>query len=479
MGHHAGVRELRQKLNQASRFFVAGCKLYGFTGCGGLGYRKQGRRSADEAFAACLNFRHGAPASGAARVAQLYREPSASGPVISGLSDMSEIPLCQPDITDAEINAVVDVLRSRRLSVGPRQDLLEQMVADRTQRRRGVAVASGTAGLHLALLALGIGPGDEVVTTPFSFIASSNCILMAGAKPVFADIDPVSLNLDPEKAQAAITERTRAILAVEVFGNTKQMYELQQLANRYELPLIEDACEGIGGRHHDRSVGSFGRVAVFGFYPNKQITTGEGGMIVTDDDNVAEQCRSMRNQGRSPAQQQPEGARPTNAGAWLAHDRLGYNYRLSEIAAALGVAQMQRLDELLDARRRVAGMYMHRLMDWDDLVLPNIPHNCEEHMSWFAFAPRLTDEYGHVERDRIITGLRRHEVGASNYFPCIHLQPFYRQSFGYSKGDFPAAERVAERIIALPFFPRMDETQVELVCHTLRVMIQREQLLKR
>lgn len=392
---------------------------------------------------------------------------------------MSEIPLSQPDITEAEIEAVTDVLRSRRLSIGPRQDLFEQLVAERTKRRHGIAVSSGTAGLHLALLALGVGPGDEVVTTPFSFIASSNCILMAGARPVFADIDPVSMNLDPAKAETAITERTKAIIAVDVFGSTQHMPELERLANRYEIPLIEDACEAIGGRHHDRPAGSFGRVAVFGFYPNKQITTGEGGMIVTDDDRIAEQCRSMRNQGRASAQQQPGGAQPTNAGAWLAHDRLGYNYRLSEIAASLGVAQMQRLDELLELRRRVAGMYIRRLMDWDDLVLPNMPADCEHQMSWFVFVPRLTDEYGHVERDRIITGLRRHEVGASNYFPCIHLQPFYRQQFGFQKGDFPAAERASERTIALPFFPRMDETQVELVCHTLQVMIQREQLLKR
>ncbi|MFW6058849.1 MAG: DegT/DnrJ/EryC1/StrS family aminotransferase [Phycisphaeraceae bacterium] len=392
---------------------------------------------------------------------------------------MSEIPLSQPDITEAEIEAVTDVLRSRRLSIGPRQDLFEQLVADRADRRHGIAVSSGTAGLHLALLALGIGPGDEVVTTPFSFIASSNCILMAGATPVFADIDPMSLNLDPQKVEAAITERTKAILAVDVFGSTEHMPELERIANRHEIPLIEDACEAIGGRHHDRSAGSFGRAAVFAFYPNKQITTGEGGVIVTDDDRIAELCRSMRNQGRASAQQQPGGAQPTNAGAWLAHDRLGFNYRLSELAAALGVAQMQRIDELLELRRQVAGMYMRRLMDWDDLILPNIPTDCEERMSWFVFVPRLSEEYGHVERDRIITGLRRHEVGASNYFPCIHLQPFYRQQFGFQKGDFPAAERASERTIALPFFPRMDETQVELVCHTLQVMIQREQLLKR
>jgi len=392
---------------------------------------------------------------------------------------MSEIPLSQPDITDAEIEAVTDVLRSRRLSIGPRQDLFEQMIAERAKRRHGIAVSSGTAGLHLVLLALGVGPGDEVVSTPFSFIASSNCILMAGATPVFADIDPVSLNMDPQKLEAAITPNTKAIIAVEVFGNTAHMAEIERIAQRHELPLIEDACEGLGGRHNGRAVGSFGRAGVFGFYPNKQVTTGEGGCIVTDDDALAAACQSMRNQGRSPGQQQPGGAQPTNAGAWLAHDRLGFNYRLSEIAAALGVAQMQRLDELLTARRHVAGMYMRRLMDWDDLIVPDMPKGCEEEVSWFVFVPRLASHYGHVERDRIITGLRRHEVGASNYFPCIHLQPFYRKRFGFQKGDFPIAERASERTIALPFFPRMDETQVELVCHTLSVMIQREQLLQR
>ena len=392
---------------------------------------------------------------------------------------MSEIPLSQPDIDESDIQAVTDVLRSRRLSIGPRQDLLEQLVAERAGRRHGIAVSSGTAGLHLALLALGIGADDEVVTTPFSFIASANAILMAGARPVFVDIDPTTLNMDPNKLDAAITERTKAILAVEVFGNTANMHEIERVAQHYELPLVEDACEAIGGRHDGRAVGSFGRVAVFGFYPNKQVTTGEGGLVVTDDDHLAELCRSMRNQGRASTQQQPGGAQPTNAGAWLQHDRLGFNYRLSEIAAALGTAQMQRLDQLLDARRHVAGMYMRRLMDWEDLILPNVPAGHEEQMSWFVFVPRLSNEYGRVERDRIIAGLRRHEIGASNYFPCIHLQPFYRKQLGFAEGDFPIAEHVSARTIALPFFPRMDETQVELVCHTLQVMIQREQLLKR
>lgn len=391
---------------------------------------------------------------------------------------MSEIPLSHPDITEVEIKAVTAVLESGRLSIGPRQDLFEQMVAERCKRRHGIAVSSGTAGLHMVLLSLGIGEGDEVVTTPFSFVASANCILMAGATPVFADIDPRSYNLDPARVEAAITPRTKAIIAVEVFGNPKHMEKLAQIAQAHELPLVEDSCEGLGGACYARPIGSFGRAAVFGFYPNKQVTTGEGGMIVTDDDKLADVCRSLRNQGRAVPQQGHAGHFNV-AGFSLAHERLGYNYRLSEIAAALGIAQMERLDTMLAARRRVAGMYMRRLMDFEELILPNIEPGCEDEMSWFVFVVRLTDLYGHVERDRIIQGLRRHDVGTSNYFPCIHLQPFYRRQFGFKKGDFPIAETISERTIALPFFNRLDETQVELVCHTLKIMLQREQLLKR
>jgi len=385
------------------------------------------------------------------------------------------IPLSQPDITQHEITAVVETLKSGRLSIGPRQARFEEMVAERAGRRHGVAVSSGTAGLHASLLALGIGPGDEVITTPFSFIASANAMLYVGAKPVFVDICPRSLNLDPEKVEAAITSSTKAILAVEVFGNSTHIDRLQQIALHYEIPLIEDCCEALGGRHQDKDIGSFGRVGVFAFYPNKQITTGEGGMIVTDDDHVADFCRSLRNQGRAVVKQ--DDAQDNRAGSWLAHERLGYNYRLSEIACALGIAQLERLDEILDHRRRVASLYMQRLMDWEDIILPTV--EADEDMSWFVFVVRLNDLYGHVERNRIIEGFHRHDIGASNYFPCIHLQPFYRKKFGYDVGDFPIAESISHRTIALPFFNQLDETQVDLVCHTFKVLLQREQLLKR
>lgn len=393
----------------------------------------------------------------------------------------SIIPLSKPDITQKEIDAVMQTLLSDRLSMGPRQARFEELIADRCRRRHGVAVNSGTSGLHLVLLALNIGPGDEVITTPFSFIASSNCILYVGAKPVFVDIDPGSMNLDPAKLEAAITPRTKAILAVEVFGNPTAMREIEQIARAHEILLIEDACEGLGGTSNGRPIGNFGRASVFGFYPNKQITTGEGGMIVTDDDRVAELCRSMRNQGRGVETGESGGsAESTNAlrnGTWLVHERLGYNYRLNELACALGIAQMERLDDILENRRELATTYIRKLMEFDELILPCMPD--PEQASWFVFVVRLTDLFGVVERDRVIQGLRRHDVGAANYFPCIHLQPFYREQFGFKPGDFPIAEHISNRTIALPFYTGMDETAVDLVVQTLKVMLQREQLLKR
>lgn len=389
-----------------------------------------------------------------------------------------EIPLSRPDITDLEIDLVVQSLRSGRLSIGPMVEQFEQMVAARCDRRYGVAVNSGTSGLHLALLALGIGPGDEVITTPFSFIASANVMLMVGARPVFVDIDPKTLNMDPEKVEQAITPRTRAILAVECFGNPAHMEAYESIAKRHEIPMIEDCCEALGSSHAGRKAGSFGRIGVFAFYPNKQITTGEGGVIVTDDKRLAELCKSMRNQGRPIPTSTPDtgstaqGATPGQA--WLSHERLGYNYRLAEMNAALGVGQMRRLDEIIVKRQHVAGMYMSRLMENHDIILPTV-HELTS-MSWFVFVVRLAGTYARDERDRIIAGLLRHDVGAKDYFPCIHTQPFYRERFGYSAGDFPIAESVSGRTIALPFYNDMHEHDVEIVCRTLGLMIERENI---
>jgi perosamine synthetase len=377
------------------------------------------------------------------------------------------IPLSRPDITDAEIQAVVDTLRSGRLSIGPRLEEFEHLVADRCQRVHGIGVNSGTSGLHLALLALGVGPGDEVITPAFSFVASANCILMVGAKPVFVDCDPRTLNVCPEDVQPLINERTKAIIGVEVFGNPAAMRELALLSAKYEIPLVEDCCEGLGSRAGRTPVGNYGRISVFGFYPNKQITTGEGGMIVTDDDRLADICRSLRNQGR-PGRNMDSGH---GLGSWLAHERPGYNFRLSEINAALGVAQMKRLDELIEARQRVASAYTRRLGGHSELILPTIEP--DTFMSHFVYVVRLTDRFSADDRDSIIEGMRRHDVGASNYFPPIHLQPFYREMFGYKPGDFPVTESVAQRTIALPFFTQLSDHDIDLVCQTFELMISR------
>jgi len=369
-----------------------------------------------------------------------------------------KIPLSRPDITQREIDAVMDVLAGDTLSIGPKAEEFERAVAKLTGRSHGIAVSSGTAGLHCCAIAAGIGEGHEVITTPFSFVASTNCILYVGAKPVFVDIDPKTLNLDPEKVRAAITPRTKAIVAVEVFGHPGGMQELEQIARQHELVLIEDSCEGLGGLDGKRPIGSFGRASVFGFYPNKQITTGEGGIIVTDDDAFAAVCRSLRNQGRDGM-------------AWLAHQRLGYNYRLSEINAALGVAQMSRLDDILDKRRKVAHIYMERLMTSRYLILPTLSD--DDVMSWFVFVVRLNDLFEPGDRDTVMQELRAMGIGCNNYFPPIHLQPYVAEKFGHAPGDFPVTEYVAARTIALPFFGKMTGKQVNTVCDALEGVLEK------
>ena len=367
--------------------------------------------------------------------------------------DDMQIPLSSPDITEAEIQAVVEVLRTRHLSLGPKLPEFERAFCRYLGVEHAVAVSSGTAGLHACLLSLGIGPGDEVITTPFSFIASSNVILMAGAKPVFADIDPQTLNMDVARAEKLITAKTKAILGVEAFGNPDGMHETLALASRHEIPLVEDSCEALGSSHKRRKCGTFGRCGVFGFYPNKQITTGEGGMIVTNDSKLADMCRSLRNQGRDPG------------GNWLAHARLGFNYRLSEMNCALGIVQMNRLDEILTRRQRVAHSYISHLLDSPHVILPTI----DEHstMSWFVFVVRLSDNFTAVDRDAIIQAMRHGGIGCSNYFPPIHLQPFYAGQFGYHRGDFPITEYVSDRTLALPFHNNLTDMEIETVVHHL------------
>ncbi|MGC9454484.1 MAG: DegT/DnrJ/EryC1/StrS family aminotransferase [Phycisphaerae bacterium] len=373
------------------------------------------------------------------------------------MSAESFIPLARPDLDDETIaealRNIESILRQGRLSMGPYLEELERSVASSAGRTHGVGVSSGTAGLHLCLRALGIGAGDEVVTTPFSFIATTNCLLFENITPVFADIDPDSYNLDPAALEAAITPRTRAILPVEVFGNPAHFDEYERIARSHNLALIEDCCEALGARLGDRPAGSFGDCGVFAFYPNKQITTGEGGLIVTDNEDLRDLCVSMRNQGRD-----------TGAG-WLAHARLGYNYRMPETSAAIGCAQMQRLEKILARRREAAELYDEALADIRGVHLP--PMHDRRQASWFVYVIRLADEFTRQDRDKVMEHLRESGVSCSNYFAPIHLQPFVRTELGTREGQFPQTERIGDRTIALPFFAGLDERQVSRVREAL------------
>lgn len=362
-----------------------------------------------------------------------------------------EIPLSRPDITEHEIAAVTAVLRTPHLSLGPRLPAFEQCVAARVGTRYAVAVNSGTSALHLGVRALGIGPGDEVITTPFSFVASANCVLFEGARPVFVDIDPVTLNMDPARIAAAITPRTKAILPVHVFGLPAAMDAILALATQHKLAVIEDACEALGAMYHGKPVGALGDCGTFGFYPNKQITTGEGGVLVTNREDIATLATSMRNQGRDDGM------------GWLSHARLGYNYRLSDINCALGIAQMERLDEILAARARVAAWYDELLAEHaPEMVRPCAPPPGSTR-SWFVYAVQLPLGSTEQQRNALITHLRARGIGCNHYFPCIHLQPFYRAQFGYAPGDFPVTEDVSARSLALPFYNRLTRDDIAIV----------------
>jgi perosamine synthetase len=365
------------------------------------------------------------------------------------------IPLAKPSIGAREEELVLAALRSGRLSLGARLPEFEGALAG-VLGRPASAVASGTAGLHLAVREAGIAPSDEVVTSPFSFVASANCVLYEGARPVFCDIDARTLNLDPDAAAAAVGERTTGLLPVHVFGYPADMGALERLAQRRGLWLVEDACEALGAGHADGTpVGGRGNLAVFGFYPNKQITTGEGGAVVCPDAASKERIDSERNQGRAPDL------------GWLDHDRLGFNYRLDELSCALGIAQLERLGELLGARGRVADLYRQALADVAELELPCADAGGDRR-SWFVYVvqlPRGTD------RDAAVVAMRERGVDTKPYLPAIHLMSFYRERFGHREGAFPVCEDVARRSLALPFYPDLSEGEVEQVARALRHVI--------
>lgn len=359
---------------------------------------------------------------------------------------------------------MLEVLRSGRLSLGPRLAAFEHAFAKLVQAPLASAVSSGTAGLHLALRAVGVGEGEEVVTSPFSFVASANAALYERAQPVFADIDPVTLNLDPQAAAAAITSRTSALLPVHIFGYPADMPAFEAIASKEGLAIVEDACEALGATHPDGvPVGGRGHPAVFGFYANKQLTTGEGGMITLADPTLKQRIDSERNQGRAPDMD------------WLDHDRLGFNYRLSDIACAIGIAQLSRIESILEQRAHVADLYRQALADLEGLTLP-CPDSDGASRGWFVFVVQLPTA---VDRDQAVRDLARRGVQSKPYLPAIHLMSFYRERFGHRQGQFPVCEQVAARSLALPFFPQMSEAQVGIVARELAAVLGQDRAVAR
>ena len=388
---------------------------------------------------------------------------------------ITPVPMSGPDITDLEVSSVAAVVASGCLSIGPQLEEFERQTALLTGAQHAIGVSSGTAGLHLAVIAAGVDAGDLVITTPFSFVASANCVLYERGIPVFVDVDPVTGNVDPGAVEQAVRDvlaggaarrrwlppalreddsrlgRLKAILPVHAFGQPADMDPLVEIARANDLMLIEDACEAIGATYKAQNAGAIGDVGVFAFYPNKQVTTGEGGMIVTNNDDWAAQFRSLRNQGRDTMD------------AWLRHDRLGYNYRMSELSAALGVAQLARFDELIEARDRVARSYSERLARVPWLRVPAVVPSTTR-MSWFAYVVRLASG---MDREHVMSSLAEQGIPTRPYFSPIHLQPFYMERFGYRRGDFPITERLGDASLALPFSASLTEAQVTRVCDAL------------
>ncbi|MDX6513873.1 MAG: perosamine synthetase [Gaiellaceae bacterium] len=352
---------------------------------------------------------------------------------------------------------MLEVLRSGRLSLGPVTQRFEERFAEAIGARYAAAISSGTAGLHLCVRMAGIGAGDEVITTPFSFAASANCFLYEGATPVFADIDPVTLNMDPAAVEAAITPRTKALVAVDIFGYPCELDPLRELCERHGLALIQDACEALGARYRGRPVGSDGHPAVFAFYPNKQMTTGEGGIVATGSEEEWLLLKSLSNQGRA------------DGGPWLEHARLGFNYRMDDVRCAIGVAQLEKLERIHALRDEVARRYSSLLASIDGVETPPLG-DADHERSWFVYVVKVADG---IDRDRVIAGLEAEGIGTSRYLPSIHLQPYIRELFGFGEGLCPVSEDASRRTLALPFYTQLAADDQEHVAEVLRVAVER------
>ena len=360
------------------------------------------------------------------------------------------VPLAGPWLGEREEELVLEVLRSGQLSLGPTGPRFEEQFSEYVGAPWCAAVSSGTAGLHLCMRLADVGHGDEVVTSPYSFVASANCAIYEGATPVFADIDARTLNLDPAAVEAAITERTKAIVAVDIFGYPCELDALLALCERHGLFLVQDACEALGAEYKGRRLGSHGHPAVFAFYPNKQLTTGEGGTVTTGSEEQYRLLVSLRNQGRA------------DSGGWLHHARFGFNYRLDDLSAAVGIGQLERLDEMLAARAEVADRYTRLLADSD--VETPVPDDADHKRSWFVYVVKLP---AGIDRDRVIAELDRAGVASAPYLPSIHLQPYMRERFGFAEGLCPVSEDASRRTLALPFFPQLELEDQERVVEAL------------
>jgi dTDP-4-amino-4,6-dideoxygalactose transaminase len=364
----------------------------------------------------------------------------------------TRIPLSRPFLGEREEELVLDVLRSGRLSLGPTIDRFEELIAERTGAPHAVALSSGTAGLHLLARIAGVGRGDEVITSTFSFVASANCFVLEGATPVFADIDPRTLNLDPAAVETAVTERTKAIVAVDIFGYPCELDELRAIADRHGLVLIDDSCEALGAEYKGRPLGSHGPSSVFAFYPNKQVAAGEGGVVTTHSEDEAKLLRSLRNQGRS-----------YEGGRWFHHPHLGLNYRWTDLQAAVGLAQLEKLDEILELRSAAAARYAELLADVDGVTLP-APDDEDHVRSWFVYVVLLDEG---VDRTHVASQLADEGIECGEYLPCIHLQPYMREAYGFGEGLCPVAEDASRRTLALPFFPGLERADQERVAEAL------------
>jgi perosamine synthetase len=368
---------------------------------------------------------------------------------------LREIPLARPLLDEREEELVLEVLRSGRLSLGPTIDRFEELIAERVGAPYVAAVSSGTAGLHMLAHAVGLGPGDEAITSPVSFAASANCFIFEGATPVFADVDRRTWNMDPAAVEAAVTERTKAVVAVDMFGYPCELDEIRAICERHGLALIEDAAEALGAEYKGRPIGSQGPSGVFGFYPNKQLATGEGGVVFTHSEEEWKLVRSLRNQGREYA-----------GGAWFHHVRVGWNYRWTDVQAAIGIGQLEKLDRLLELRSAAARRYGELLADVDVELM--CADDAEHKRSWFVYVVALPAS---VDRARVMTELRAQGIGTAEYVPCVHLQPYMRETYGFAEGVCPVAEEIASRTLALPFYPQLEAEDQERVVEALRAAL--------